>query len=567
MNAGTDRLVRDWAFTVLVAVACLAPHDTCAGSWSKLYGGAGSDRGYSIDATPDGGVIVAGETSSFGAYGMLWVVRLDTWGHILWQHTYGDVQGDRGAIVRTTRDGGHVVLAHPPGGGGFGILKLDDAGGVPWVAWLDKGSGGHVTSATPTADGGFAVLAHGPGPGNDYRGWLVARFGSDLALRWTTTVGPLSDTAREVRELLNGDLVVVGTSPSVGHGQTDMAVFRMGASWVPRLIGGAGADTGSCVLGASDGGILVGGYNDSADSGGRGPWLVKLRPNGTIEWQHVYVSESNYEPRSLAPALDGGYYVLGPFTLLKVDSLGVAVWQRRIVPPCEGGELREIRMTADGRLVAVGDACDDLWLVKVDENGWIGTSCTMVSVEEASALDTNAGWEEPTYLGGPYTTWDAFFNNPTDTGATASVQCDTDPDMDGAEDLGDNCPVACNPTQGDSDGDGEGDVCDFNDGLILIQSTNNDHIEWQQEAGPTSWNVYEGDLDVLHATGVYTQAPGGNPLADRHCGVLDPWVEDFGTLPLGKVKFALVTGMQNGTEWSLGTNSGGVERANANPCP
>jgi hypothetical protein len=76
-----------------------------------------------------------------------------------------------------------------------------------------------------------------------------------------------------------------------------------------------------------------------------------------------------------------------------------------------------------------------------------------------------------------------------------------------------------------------------------------------------------GDLDVVKATGVYTQAPGSNPLADRHCGVLDPWVEDFEVPPPGKVKFALVTGMQNGTEWSLGTDSRWNERANANPCP
>ncbi|MBZ5638814.1 MAG: thrombospondin type 3 repeat-containing protein [Acidobacteriia bacterium] len=144
-------------------------------------------------------------------------------------------------------------------------------------------------------------------------------------------------------------------------------------------------------------------------------------------------------------------------------------------------------------------------------------------------------------------------------------QDDTDGDKVG--DACDNCPLDYNPTQGDSNHNGVGDMCDLDDGLIYIYSTDKGYIEWQQENGPTSWNVYEGDLDVLRAIGEYTQPLGGNPLADRHCGVLDPWVEDFDPPPVGKVKFALVTGTQNGSEWSLGTDSHGNTRPNTNPCP
>ena len=45
------------------------------------------------------------------------------------------------------------------------------------------------------------------------------------------------------------------------------------------------------------------------------------------------------------------------------------------------------------------------------------------------------------------------------------------------------------------------------------------------------------------------------------------WVPDVASLPEGKVKFSLVTGVTGGVESSLGTNSAGVPRANANPCP
>ncbi len=142
-----------------------------------------------------------------------------------------------------------------------------------------------------------------------------------------------------------------------------------------------------------------------------------------------------------------------------------------------------------------------------------------------------------------------------------------DLDADAAGDACDNCLVDFNPSQGDVDGDSEGDVCDRNDGLIWQFTSDESYIEWQDETGPSSWNVYEGDLQVLKSTGVYTQAPGSNPLAERHCGVTELYVGDPGAPESGQVAFSLVTGMTGGVEGGLGTNSAGAVRPNANPCP
>jgi len=141
-------------------------------------------------------------------------------------------------------------------------------------------------------------------------------------------------------------------------------------------------------------------------------------------------------------------------------------------------------------------------------------------------------------------------------------------DGDHAGDACDNCAFDFNTTQSNVDHDGEGDICDFDDGLIYIFGTDDEnYIEWQAEIGPSSWNAYEGDLAVLKATGDYTQAPGSNPLADRQCGLTDPFVQDLVVPTAGKIRFSLVTGVTGGVEGSLGTNSAGVPRPNANPCP
>src|SRR3989442_10313638 len=58
--------------------------------WQKTYSGGKSDLGYSVYQTSDGGLVVAGYTSSYGdAFSAIWVLRLDPQGGIIWQKAYG----------------------------------------------------------------------------------------------------------------------------------------------------------------------------------------------------------------------------------------------------------------------------------------------------------------------------------------------------------------------------------------------------------------------------------------------------------------------------------------------
>ena len=78
--------------------------------------------------------------------------------------------------------------------------------------------------------------------------------------------------------------------------------------------------------------------------------------------------------------------------------------------------------------------------------------------------------------------------------------------------------------------------------------------------------MYFGDLSVLKATGVYTQVPGSNPLANRDCGVTEIHSNDLAVPALGQASFSLVTGVQGGVESSLENSTAGP-RPNTNPCP
>src|SRR6185295_6506352 len=129
----------------------------------------------------------------------------------------------------------------------------------------------------------------------------------------------------------------------------------------------------------------------------------------------------------------------------------------------------------------------------------------------------------------------------------AGCNC-VDGDGDGLTSCNDNCPSDFNPTQSDHDHDGQGDRCDADDGWIYLYATSKSLIQWQPESGTTKWNVYEGSLSVLKATGVYTQVPGSNPMAQRSCGLTVASVADSEVLPSGAAKFALVTSVTGGVE-------------------
>lgn len=105
--------------------------------WQKTFGSTLSDGGGSIQVVSDGGFIVAGSTRSFGAGGQdAWILRLDDNGQIIWQRAYGGNADESASSVQATSDGGFIIAGSTES---FGMLfydawviKLDSLGNVLW---------------------------------------------------------------------------------------------------------------------------------------------------------------------------------------------------------------------------------------------------------------------------------------------------------------------------------------------------------------------------------------------------------------------------------------------------
>ena len=130
--------------------------------WDKTYGGMYEDYPVSGQQTSDGGFIVVGMTSSFGAGGWdAYIVKLDSNGNKFWEKTFGGTNDDLiGRVVRT-HNGGYVLVgwtkSFGTGGSDVYIVKLDRDGSRQWERTYGGDRDDQAWSVQQTNEGGYIV--------------------------------------------------------------------------------------------------------------------------------------------------------------------------------------------------------------------------------------------------------------------------------------------------------------------------------------------------------------------------------------------------------------------------
>ena len=128
--------------------------------WTKTFGGTGNDAGFSIDKTGDGGYIIVGTTTSFGAGANdVYIIKIDSVGNAIWTKTYGGIDGDIGTTVKQTIDGGYIITGYSTvGSQDVYLVKTDALGNIIWTktyggSGIDQGNSLELTIA-----GGYIIL-------------------------------------------------------------------------------------------------------------------------------------------------------------------------------------------------------------------------------------------------------------------------------------------------------------------------------------------------------------------------------------------------------------------------
>ncbi|MFZ8833617.1 MAG: T9SS type A sorting domain-containing protein [Candidatus Caldipriscus sp.] len=146
-----------------------SPNPMSSTSFAKTYGGTNWDEDYSVQQTSDGGYIVAGRTWSFGVdSGDIFLIKTDANGNVIWAKTYGGTDDDWVFSVQQTSDGGYIVAGYTTsfGAGDWDIflIKTDANGNVQWAKTYGGTNEENIvfhssSSAQQTSDGGYIVTS------------------------------------------------------------------------------------------------------------------------------------------------------------------------------------------------------------------------------------------------------------------------------------------------------------------------------------------------------------------------------------------------------------------------
>ncbi len=232
--------------------------------WEQTFGGSAEERLVSSQQTSDGGYIVGGYsqsgvsgnkiTAGFGGNDF-WVIKLDGSGNKQWEQSFGGTAHDTLYSLQQTPDGGYILAGDSFSGAGgnrtsasfggsdFWIVKIDGNGSKQWEKAYGGSGADSVLRLRVTSDGGFILLGSSTSGvsgdkssagfgGSDI--WLV-KADSAGNKQWDQSFGGSGDdnaNFNSLQQTQEGDYIFGGYSESGISGNKTTANFGLRDGWV-----------------------------------------------------------------------------------------------------------------------------------------------------------------------------------------------------------------------------------------------------------------------------------------------------------------------------------------------
>lgn len=272
--------------------------------WQKNYGDdAPNNTAYSLQQTNDGGYIVAGSDYFSQVRNDVLILKLFSDGTVEWSKTYRGNWDDLPHSIQQTNDGGFIVAGQTSsfGAGEYDIwiLKLASDGNIEWQKTFGGSESDIANSIQQTSDGGYIVAGQTRSFGAGQLDFWILKISSDGNIEWNKTCGGSQiEEASCIQQTNDGGYIVVGTTTSMGAGFKDIWILKLTTlgdiEW-QKTYGGIQNDAASFIQLSADGGYIVAGSSDSYGEGKRDFLILKLFPNGDINSSCVFINDSNAE--------------------------------------------------------------------------------------------------------------------------------------------------------------------------------------------------------------------------------------------------------------------------------
>jgi len=362
--------------------------------WNKTYGGTNNDDCFSVVKANDGGYMLAGDTSSFGAGETdIWLIKTDTNGNVEWNKTYGGAASDDAQFM-IADDDGYIIAGRTysfgEGNADLWLIKTDFMGNMIWNHTYGGSEDEWMWSMVKTSDGGYALVGRTNSFGsglNDF--WLVKTDSAGL-LEWNKTIGEIGDDrGRFIVNTSDGGFLLLGWTNSSGLGAIDYWLVKTDSYGNPqwnKTYGGEGIERGTSIAKTDDNGYVLIGNTYSFGAGASDIWIIKTDGNGNPIWNRTYGGADSEGAPSILPTDDGGYAFAGytysfgsgdqDVWLVKTDSLGNEQWNQTYGGTASETSHSLLKSDQGGYVLAgfsasygLGDT--DVWLIKTDAQGII----------------------------------------------------------------------------------------------------------------------------------------------------------------------------------------------------
>jgi hypothetical protein len=386
MNA--QRIVKIiWAFLFF---ALLLPNTSSAQvTFERNYGGGSPDDGYSVQQTLDGGYIIAGVTRSFGAGSNdVYLIKTDSLGDTLWTKTFGGANDEFGYSVKQNSDGSYIITGST---GSFGsgmldvyLIKTDPMGDTLWTKTYGGPSYEEGYFVHQTSDGGYILTGYTDSFGAGLYDVYLIKTDSIGDTLWTKTFGGTAyEEGYSVQQTSDGGFITSGYTESFGAGLYDVYLIKtdfMGDTLWTKMFGGATYDYGYSVQQTSDGGYII--------AGSTGPlfledvYVIKTDSWGDTLWTKTFGGAAYDEGYSVQQTTDDGFIIAGitrsfgagfyDVYLIKTDYWGDTLWTKTF-----GGTQNDegyfVQQTTNGGFIITGltwsftAGASDVYLIKTED--------------------------------------------------------------------------------------------------------------------------------------------------------------------------------------------------------
>jgi hypothetical protein len=293
--------------------------------WNKTFGGGAYDYGRSVLVTPDGGYLLCGHTSSSGAgWFDLWLIKTNANGTEQWSKTYGGANFEQGFSIQPTNDGGYIITGSTesfgtgattiPAKADVWLIKIDSKGSELWSKTFGGTDYDIGHSVQQTSNGGYIItgVTQSDVPNADM--WLI-KTNSKGTEQWNKTFGGTNNAAGQaVVEADDGGYVATGAIYNDATSSTDVLMVKTdkngNVDWI-RTHGGNVPDEGFSIVKTDDSGFIIAGLTWTYDNDNADLWLLKTDHRGLEEWNKTIGWSSDEVGHDVIKTLDGGYIITG----------------------------------------------------------------------------------------------------------------------------------------------------------------------------------------------------------------------------------------------------------------